>query len=268
VAAFHVGIDLGTTHTVVAYAAADGSSLPEILPLPQLVSAHEIEPLELLPSFLYAPSAGESVAQPWGAEPWIVGQYARHRGQEVSERLVASAKSWLSHAGVARRDPILPWGAEAGEIAKISPVEASRRVLVHVARCWEQSFPGRPLAEQDVVLTVPASFDEVGRELTVEAAEQAGFRVRLLEEPQAAFYDLIGGERRSAVEALITAERPRASVLVCDVGGGTTDLTLIDARASAQGELELERVAVGRHLLLGGDNIDLSLALICEQRLL
>jgi molecular chaperone DnaK (HSP70) len=265
-AAIHVGIDLGTTHTVVAFA-ADGAAI-EVLPLPQLVSSHELESLRLLPSFLYAPAAGETVAKPWGDEPWIVGQYARHRGQEVSERLVASAKSWLSHAGVARRDAILPWGAEPAEISKISPVEASRRVLVHVARSWSAAFPSHPLNEQSVVLTVPASFDEVARELTVEAAEQAGLHVRLLEEPQAAFYDLVSGERRGAVEAMLTPARGRATVLVCDVGGGTTDLTLIEAKRSPQGELELERVAVGRHLLLGGDNIDLALAQICEQRLL
>lgn len=267
-ARFHVGIDLGTTHTVVAYAASEAGAEARVLPLPQLVSAHEVEALRLLPSFLYSPTASEQLADPWQELPWVVGRFARQRGQEVSERLVASAKSWLSHAGVSRRDPILPWAADAAEIAKISPVEASRRLLAHVRRCWDDAFPDAPLSAQSVVLTVPASFDEVARELTVEAAEQAGFAVRLLEEPQAAFYDLIGGARRAAVEALLSAEQPRASLLVCDVGGGTTDLTLIEARSSVSGELELERVAVGRHLLLGGDNIDLALAQRCEQKLL
>jgi len=270
---YHVGIDLGTTHTVVAYAARDesgGADVPTavtVLPLPQLVSPSEVEALRLLPSFLYAPAASESVADPWQESPWVVGQFARQRGQEVSERLVASAKSWLSHAGVARRDAILPWAADLAEVPKISPVEASRRLLTHVRQSFDQAFAGQPLSEQSVVLTVPASFDEVARELTVEAAEQAGLSVRLLEEPQAAFYDLIAGERRAAVEALLTAERRSASVLVCDVGGGTTDLTLIQVRRSGTGELELERVAVGRHLLLGGDNIDLALAQVCEQKL-
>jgi len=270
---YHVGIDLGTTHTVVAYAAQDEPNpgatptAATVLPLSQLVSPNEVEALRLLPSFLYAPAASESVSDPWQELPWVVGQYARQRGQEVSERLVASGKSWLSHAGVARRDAILPWAADPAEVPKISPIEASRRLLSHVRQNWEEAFPGQRLAEQSVVLTVPASFDEVARELTVEAAELAGLRVRLLEEPQAAFYDLIGGERRSAVDALLSA-KSSARVLVCDVGGGTTDLTLIEARRSEHGELELERVAVGRHLLLGGDNIDLALSQICEQKLL
>lgn len=261
----HVGIDLGTTHTVVAFGTDDAQS--QVLPIPQLVSAHELEALRLLPSFLYAPAVGESVADPFGELPWLVGRYARHRGQEVTERLIASAKSWLSHAGVARRDAILPWGADAAEVPKISPVEASRRLLAHVRRSWDAAFPDEPLSEQSVVLTVPASFDEVARELTVEAAELAGLRVRLLEEPQAAFYDLVSSGRE-AIEALLSPERSSAMVLVCDVGGGTTDLTLIEARRGADGELKLDRVAVGRHLLLGGDNIDLTLAQLCEQRML
>ena len=273
---YHVGVDLGTTHTVVAYAAReDGGGVggepaaaATVFSLPQLVSASEVLALRLLPSFLYAPSESESVADPWQELPWVVGQYARQRGQEVSERLVASGKSWLSHAGVARRDAILPWAADAAEVPKISPVEASRRLLAHVRRCWDDAFPAEPLSEQSVVLTVPASFDEVARELTVEAAELAGLHVRLLEEPQAAFYDLIASERRTAVEALLTPDKSSARVLVCDVGGGTTDLTLIEVRRSDTAELELERVAVGRHLLLGGDNIDLALAQLCEHQLL
>lgn len=265
-ATYQVGIDLGTTHTVVAFAPFDASAKAVVLPLPQLVSAHELEPLALLPSFLYAPPPTESCADPWQELPWLVGQYARLRGEEVSERLIASAKSWLSHAGVARRDAILPWGADAAETPKLSPVEASQRLLTHVRRCWDDAFPADPLGEQNVVLTVPASFDEVARELTVEAAALAGLTIRLLEEPQAAFYDLVAGQR-AAVEALLDGQQAIASVLVCDVGGGTTDLTLIEARRSAQGALVLERAAVGRHLLLGGDNIDLALAQLCEQRL-
>jgi len=267
VSAYYVGIDLGTTHTVVAFAPVGSAEPARVLDLAQLVSPSEVESLPLLPSFLYAPPDSENCADPWSELPWLVGQYARRRGQELSERLVVSAKSWLSHAGVARRDAILPWGADATNVPKISPVEASRRLLAHVRSCWDAGFPSAPLHEQQVVLTVPASFDEVARELTVEAASLAGLTIRLLEEPQAAFYDLVAG-RRDAVEALLTGPQSTATVLVCDVGGGTTDLTLIEARRPATGELQLERVAVGRHLLLGGDNIDLALAHLCEQRLL
>jgi molecular chaperone DnaK (HSP70) len=265
--AYQVGIDLGTTHTVVAFAPSDASTETAVLPLPQLVSAHEVESLALLPSFLYAPLCSEDCADPWQELPWLVGEHARRRGAEVTERLVASAKSWLSHSGVSRRDAILPWGADDAGTPKISPIQASQRLLSHVRRCWDDRFPADPLREQQVVLTVPASFDEVARELTVEAAELAGLTIKLLEEPQAAFYDLLASERE-AVEALLDQQRASASILVCDVGGGTTDLTLIEARRSARGELELDRVAVGRHLLLGGDNIDLALAHLCEQRLI
>ncbi|MEO6603572.1 MAG: heat-shock protein Hsp70, partial [Polyangiaceae bacterium] len=144
---YHVGIDLGTTHTVVAYAPRATSDAAVVLPLPQLVTAHEVEALRLLPSFLYSPVAGETLADPWQDLPWAVGQFARTRGQEVSERLVASSKSWLSHAGVSRRDAVLPWGAAASEVQKISPVEASRRLLAHVSHSWNEAFPGDPLSE-------------------------------------------------------------------------------------------------------------------------
>ena len=163
--------------------------------------------------------------------------------------------------------PSCPGAPIPAKFPKISPVEASRRLLLHVRRSWDDAFPAQPLSEQSVVLTVPASFDEVARELTVEAAELAGLHVRLLEEPQAAFYDLVASGR-DAIEALLTPERSSAAVVLgVYVGGGTTDLTLIEARRGADGELKLERVAVGRHLLLGGDNIDCSRQLR-EQRLL
>ena len=259
-----VGIDLGTTHTVVAFANERG--VPEVLPLPQLVGSAELEALPLLPSYLYAPAAGENVTDRFGDAPWTIGAFARRRGQEVPSRLVASAKSWLGHSAVDRRAAILPWGSEAPDAPRLSPVEASQRILLHVRRAWDDAFPDRPLGDQRVVLTVPASFDEVARELTVLAAERAGLSVRLLEEPQAAFYDFMERAGASELERILGA-RERALVLVCDVGGGTTDLTLIELRRDAQGELELERVAVGRHLLLGGDNIDLALAHRCEAAL-
>jgi molecular chaperone DnaK (HSP70) len=265
---YTVGIDLGTTHTVVAFAEhGKASAGVQVFDVPQLTSATEQQALPLLPSFLYAPAESENLADPFGDAPFTIGSYARRRGQEVPARLVASAKSWLGHAAVDRRAAILPWGSDAGEVPKVSPVEASRRLLEHVRRAWDERFPGAPLREQRLVLTVPASFDEAGRELTVEAAEQAGLHVRLLEEPQAAFYDYLTSAGTSGLESLLSEGRERALVLVCDVGGGTTDLTLIEVREGAGGSVELERVAVGRHLLLGGDNIDLALAHELEARL-
>jgi molecular chaperone DnaK (HSP70) len=260
-----VGIDLGTTHTVLAYAEQGGA--PQVLPLPQAVGAAELDALPLLPSYLYAPLPNEAVVDRWNDAPWTLGTHARRRGQEVPSRLVASAKSWLGHNAVDRQAAILPWGADASETPKLSPLEASQRLLAHVQRVWDAAFPERPLAQQRVVLTVPASFDEAARELTVIAAERAGLQIRLLEEPQAAFYDYMERAGSGELERLLGPERQSALVLVCDVGGGTTDLTLIELRRGAGGDLELERVAVGRHLLLGGDNIDLALAHLCEARL-
>jgi molecular chaperone DnaK (HSP70) len=263
-----VGIDLGTTNTVVGWTDPSSAMEPNVLELEQFVSAAEIAPRALLPSFLYAPLAGEVAADPFGDASYCIGEYARRRGVEVPGRLVASAKSWLCHAAVDRQAPILPWGA-ADEAAayKLSPVEASTRLLAHVGVDWQRAFPGRSLAEETVVLTVPASFDEVARELTVRAAERAGLTVRLLEEPQAAFYDYVSRSGTIELAELAGTARQPSLVLVCDVGGGTTDLSLIRVTGDGAGALELERVAVGRHLLLGGDNIDLALASLCEARL-
>jgi molecular chaperone DnaK (HSP70) len=264
-----VGIDLGTTHTVVAWTEVAQGGAPQMFEVPELVSAGEIEARPLLPSALYAPPANESVADPWGDAPWVVGELARRRGQEVPGRLVASAKSWLSHAAVDRTAPILPWGtSEDSDVPRLSPVDASARVLAHVRRAYNEAFPADPLEAQQVMLTVPASFDQAARELTLRAAAAAGLSVRLLEEPQAAFYDYLAHAGAGALEALIDDGGRDALVLVCDVGGGTTDLSLIRVAHSDAGELELERVAVGRHLLLGGDNMDLALAHRCEARLI
>ena len=263
-----VGIDLGTTHTVVGVTDLAAAAPPEVLALEQLVSASELAPRPLLPSFLYAPLPDEAVPDPFGDAPWCLGEYARRRGQEVPGRLVASAKSWLCHPSVDREAPILPWGnADEAAGPKLSPVEASARLLSHVKVNFERAFPGQSLAEETVVLTVPASFDEVARELTVRAAERAGLTVRLLEEPQAAFYDYLARRGTAELDALLPSATEPALVLVCDVGGGTTDLSLIRVARDASGALGLERVAVGRHLLLGGDNIDLALAHTCEPRL-
>ncbi len=230
----------------------------------------------MLPSALYAPLEAEQVRDPWNAPPWVGGEYAKRRGAEVRGRQVASAKSWLAHDAVDRHAAILPWGIDPEiETPRISPVDASARYLEHVRRAWDAAHPDAPLAEQEVVLTVPASFDETARELTLEAANSVGLAPRLLEEPTAAFYDWMhrgGGGGEASVAALVEGAKGEALVLVCDVGGGTTDLSLIRvARAEAKpGEgarLEVERVAVGRHVLLGGDNMDLALAHACEARM-
>jgi molecular chaperone DnaK (HSP70) len=268
-----VGIDLGTTHTVVAWAPLDGSGEPLIFPVPQLVTPTEVSARALLPSFLYAPIQGEITADPWADAPWIIGELARRRGGEVPGRLVASSKSWLCHRGIDPTAAILPWGAseEETDLPRVSPVDAARRLLAHVVRSWNQAFPAHPLAEQEVVLTVPASFDEVARELTLDAAARAGLPVRLLEEPQAAFYDFMDRAGSEGIEALLARGDGEALVLVCDVGGGTTDLSLIrvarSADADARAPFEVARVAVGHHLLLGGDNMDLALAHAVEARM-
>ena len=271
---FVVGIDLGTTNSALAW--LDTSEPPEqarvrLQEVPQLVSPGEVARRTLLPSFLYIPGEMDfpkgSTAVPWSAQPQhVVGELARRRGAENAVRLVASAKSWLSYGGANRTGPILPWGAPP-EVPHISPVEASAEYLRHLAAAFEADVaggdPGLALARQDVLLTVPASFDEEARELTLRAAHAAGLEhVTLLEEPQAAFY--------AWLDALGDAWRRRVTVgdlvLVCDVGGGTTDFTLI-AVSERDGDLTLERVAVGEHILLGGDNMDLALARLLQQRL-
>jgi hypothetical protein len=266
-----IGIDLGTTNSALSYVEnrpdADPFALPkvELLGIPQLVNPSEVRDEDLLPSFLYVPGATDfpagSTALPWDPQPeTIVGRLAQKRGVENAGRLVSSAKSWLSHGGVDRTAPILPFRAPEG-VPKYSPVEAGRRYLDHLRQAWDSKMPDAPFVEQQVLVTVPASFDAVARELTLKAAEQAGYRnITLLEEPQAAFYAWI--ERHPDWR-----ERVRVGdlILVVDIGGGTTDFTLI-AVTEQSGELSLERVAVGEHILLGGDNIDLALArLVADQ---
>ncbi|MFO0713732.1 MAG: Hsp70 family protein [Sandaracinus sp.] len=277
-----VGIDLGTTHTVVSYVRLDApagspDSRPRIFELEQLVAPGEIEKRPLLASLRYQPAAGElgadAITLPWeladvpGSEgPYVVGELARELGSKVPGRLVASAKSWLSHGSVDRTAAILPWGAPS-DVHKISPVVASASYLAHVADAWDHAHPHDELAEQEIVLTIPASFDEGARALTLEAARLAGLpRVRLLEEPQAAFYDWLG-QREDVASAVAGVEL----ALVVDVGGGTTDLTFIRVEQRPQvGEQRgprLSRIAVGDHLMLGGDNMDLLLAREAEARL-
>jgi len=274
VAKYIIGIDLGTTNSALACCdatAAEGKSQIEVRSIPQLVDPNEVAERTLLPSFLYIPGEFDfpkgSLALPWEPEPkLVIGELARKRGAESPNRLVASAKSWLSYAAVNRTSPILPWQAPE-EVPKLSPVEASSQFLQYLRTVWDSGEAGEQrqlaLAEQDVLLTVPASFDEEARELTRRAAEQAGYdHVTLLEEPQAAFYAWLesqgdGWRHRIKVGDL---------VLVCDIGGGTTDFSLIIV-SEENGELTLKRVAVGDHILLGGDNMDLALARFLQQRL-
>jgi hypothetical protein len=265
-ARFTVGIDLGTTHCALAFAPlGEDGARPSVLPIAQLVDRGSVEARPLLPSFLYFAHESEGpLALPWDpARTFSVGEHARGRGAESPARVVASAKSWLSHAGVDRRAPILPPGAPE-DIERISPVEAAFRCLDHLAEVWRERGPGGgALAEQKVVLTVPASFDPDARDLTIEAAYAAGMEdVTLLEEPQAALYAWID----SVGEAWRTLLQPGDVVLVVDIGGGTTDFSVI-AAAERDGSLELHRVAVGDHILLGGDNMDLTLSHVVRQRL-
>lgn len=261
-----VGIDLGTTNTACAYVDLHAGPTVRVFEIPQLTAPGRVEPRPTLPSFVYLAGEhelpGGSLDLPWATgRRWCVGELAREQGARVPGRLVASAKSWLCHGGVDRTAAILPWGA-ADDVTKISPVDASARVLSHLREAWDASF-AEPLASQSIVLTVPASFDEVARELTVEAARRAGLpSVVLVEEPQAAVYAWLAEHERDWKTRL--ASLPLA--LVIDVGGGTTDLSLVAARVS-RGELSLERVAVGEHLLLGGDNMDMTLARAVEARL-
>ncbi|MEM5422172.1 Hsp70 family protein [Paraburkholderia ferrariae] len=264
-----VGIDLGTSNTVVAYVEAGGDAI-RVFDVEQLTGLGEVGAEKMLPSARYHPAAGELAAGdlrlPWRAptpgDDAVIGRLARTLGAQVPGRLVASAKSWLSHAAVDRLAPILPWGAP-DDVAKISPVTASASYLAHVRAAWNHRFPHAPLEDQDVVLTVPASFDDGARALTLEAARMAQLpALRLLEEPQAAFYDWLY-HHRVTLDAELGASR---LVLVCDVGGGTTDLTLIKVQFDA-GEPQLTRIGVGNHLMLGGDNMDLALAHLAESRL-
>jgi len=275
-ARYSVGIDLGTKNCALARASLNGEAAAgsiDVLPIAQLVEPGEVADRTLLPSFAYIVGdfdfpAG-SLRLPWGDDnrpPQIVGELARKRGSETPMRLVASAKSWLSYAGANRTTPILPWGSP-DEVAKVSPITASALYLQHLRRAWDAGVaagdPALALEHQDVFLTVPASFDEAARELTLRAAADAGLaRVTLLEEPQAACYAWID----SAGDAWRRRLRKGDLVLVCDVGGGTTDFSLILVN-ERNGDLSLERVAIGDHILLGGDNMDLALARLVQQRL-
>lgn len=261
-AKYLLGIDLGTTNSVLAYAPLEGDDLQiELLPIPQLVAVGTLESRTTLPSFIYLANEHEAkdgaFDLPWTkGRTFAVGEFARKQSAEVPDRTVGGAKSWLCHSRVDRHQAILPWNAPE-DVPKISPVTATQYYLEHLKGAWETAYPDAPLAEQQVVLTVPASFDASARELTREAALAAGLPASLvlLEEPQAAVYawlDEVGDRWRKSMKVDDT-------LLVCDVGGGTTDLTLVRVEEEG-GELVLQRMAVGNHLLVGGDNMDLTLA--------
>jgi len=265
-----VGIDLGTTNSAVTFVDTERKQRPvEVFSVPQVVAAGEVEARETLPSFHYQPGKKEFAAGalrlPWqkASAEYVVGVFARDHGARVPGRMIASAKSWLSHSGVDRTAELLPWHP-AEDVERLSPVEVSSRFLAHVRAAWDARFPDWPLAEQDIVLTLPASFDEVARELTIRAAAKAGLqRVVLIEEPQAAFYSWLEAHAADW-EAHV---EPGHKILVCDIGGGTSDFTLIRVRRDTQGEIQFHRVAVGEHLILGGDNLDLALAHHIEVKL-
>ncbi len=274
-AKYIVGIDLGTTNSILAYTATDEEAQEraeiKVLEIPQLIDPGAVAAQEMLPSFVYLPGetdkASEALGLPWQDDaPLVVGELARNRGAEVPQQLISSSKSWLCHTMVDRSQPILPWGAPA-EVHHLSPVEASAAILDHIRRAWNHIMAREDesllLERQEIFLTVPASFDAVARELTVKAAALAGLPdIILLEEPQAVFYAWIqdsGDQWREAVN-------PGDLALVCDLGGGTSDFSLIRI-SDAAGNLELERIAVGRHILIGGDNMDLALAYAVAQQM-
>jgi molecular chaperone DnaK (HSP70) len=268
-----LGIDLGTTNSALATAGDDEPA--RALDIAQVVGPGEIAERPTLPSFLLLPSEHEvtpaQLQLPWsGPMKYAVGTFARDRGAELPHRLVSSAKSWLCNTAIDRTAQVLPFRGAQRELEaemaggeRVSPVNASARYLAHLRAAWDDAHEDTPADEQDVLVTVPASFDAVARELTVVAAREAGFEnITLLEEPQAAFYAYLAARGEKWREDL----KPGDIVLVCDVGGGTTDFSLIEV-ADDGGSLVLERIAVGDHILLGGDNMDLALSAIVQRDL-
>jgi hypothetical protein len=265
---YSIGIDLGTTHCALSYQRLDATggrgAQQAVLPVAQLTAPGTVESRQLLPSFLYLSAENEfpagSLALPWSKSAPVVGELARSHGAKVPTRLVASAKSWLCHPTVDRRAEILPWQAPP-DVQRLSPVDAMGKYLSHLASAWKASLDV-PLEQQEVIVTVPASFDAAARDLTIEAATRAGLpKVTLLEEPQAALYAWL----EAMGEGFRKQVKPGEVLLVVDVGGGTSDFSLIGV-TEENGELRLERLAVGDHILLGGDNMDLALAYAQAER--
>ncbi|NNN52686.1 Hsp70 family protein [Vibrio sp. 2-2(9)] len=265
---FSVGIDLGTTHCVMSFVDTHNEDARvEVMPIPQLTAPGTVETRSQLGSFLYQPHEHEMNPQsrvlPWSSEPKaLVGAIARNLGSKTPIRLVASAKSWLCHAGVNRRDAFLPAGSPE-EVEKVSPLRATELYLEHLKDAWNHTNPNHNLADQDVTITVPASFDPAARDLTAEAARNVGFvHLTLLEEPQAALYNWIDNSNDKWRDEVEVGD----IVLVVDIGGGTTDLSLVEVTEDG-GNLTLNRIAVGEHILLGGDNMDLALAYRLKMKL-
>jgi molecular chaperone DnaK (HSP70) len=275
-ARFSIGIDLGTTNSALAYAPLNGDAPPETLPIEQWETPGTLVEVPMLPSFLYLPE--DALAQQLSGkmpktQAWIVGRLARRRAAEMPGRVVRSAKSWLGHHTADRAAPILPWGSEdIGPDQKISPVRASALILNYLRGVWNNRFADCAFDDQEVTVTVPASFDVAAQKLTLAAAEEAGFpgSVKLLEEPQAAFYCWL--EQHPDADPLWAESSAQGvqsrHVLVVDIGGGTSDFSLFEVRPGASGSIpDIRRVAVSEHILLGGDNIDLALAVLLETRL-
>lgn len=267
-ARYSVGIDLGTTHCVLSYLPLNQEDVPapQVMRIPQLVAAGQVEALDALPSFLFLPHEAQFESQqltlPWQQQHTLVGQFARDLGNKTPDRIVSSAKSWLCHGQVDRRSGILPLEAPE-DVQKLSPYDASKFYLAHLNNAWNEQFPDTPLSEQQLVVTVPASFDPAARELTQNAAIEVGLpNAVLLEEPQAALYSWISQTGNDWREQVSLGD----VILVVDIGGGTTDLSLI-AVTEENGALQLTRVAVGDHILLGGDNMDLTLAHVIGQKM-
>ncbi|AEF54655.1 Hsp70 family protein [Marinomonas posidonica] len=255
-----IGIDLGTTHSAVYFLEKKKADEPSLglqqLLIPQLSAAGQVVERPLLPSFVYYPHATEFLESdlqlPWGKTSYILGQLARELGAKSSGRMVQSAKSWLCHSQVGPDEAVLPIDA-LEEVDKVSPAQVTESLLGHLVSAWNHAFPMSPMSQQDVVITVPASFDPAARTVTEQAAEKVGLRARLIEEPLAAFYAWLADQQDWQSELTVDEQ-----ILVVDVGGGTTDLSLIQVTEES-GSLGLERIAVGRHILLGGDNMDMTL---------
>lgn len=259
-AQYFVGIDLGTTHSAIFYAqkGTDETQLIQFK-IPQLIAPGQVADRNLLPSFIYQPHSSEMLASdlqlPWGASDYVIGELAREMGAKSSGRLIQSAKSWLCHKTVGSDEAVLPIDA-VEEINTLSPAKVTQSLLEHLVASWNHAFPSALLSEQEVVITVPASFDPSARASTEAAANACGIKARLIEEPLAAFYAWLSSAGKWQDKIQLNDQ-----VLIIDVGGGTTDLSLIQA-IDDEGEMRLERIAVGRHILLGGDNMDMALTYV------